>query len=52
MEDKVDEAIGFLTKMFIEQHIKAKEDGKEYITIKKEDLIKLCIDMLKLIKKI
>ncbi len=46
------EAIEELTKLLIKQDFAEKEIGKsEYITIKKSDLIKLCIDLLKLIER-
>lgn len=45
-------AIEELTKLLIKQDFAEKEVGKsEYITIKKSDLIKLCIDLLKLIER-
>lgn len=45
-------AIEELTKMLIKQDFAEKETGKnEYIKIKKKDLIKLCIDLLKLIER-
>lgn len=48
----LEEAIKELTKLLIKQDFAEKEVGKsEYITIKKNDLIKLCIDLLKLIER-
>lgn len=48
----LDEAIDLLTKMLIEEDFKnKKEKKKQYITISKIELYRLCIDLLKLIQK-
>lgn len=41
-------AIELLTIMYTKEHINGKE---EYVTMKKEDLIKFCIKLLKEIEK-
>jgi len=47
----LDVAINELTKILIKQDFKdKKENNIEIVTIKKVDLIKMCIEMLKLIK--
>lgn len=48
----LDETIDLLTKMLIEEDFKnKKEKKKQFITISKIDLYKICIDLLKLIQK-
>lgn len=47
----LDDAIELLTRMYIEEHITSKEKGKDMLYIAREDLIKLSIKLLKLIKK-
>ena len=51
MEQVIDDGIVELTKMLIKQDIKDKETSIEYVTIRKTDLIKHSIDLLKLLKK-
>lgn len=51
-EDVLDEAIELLTKMMIEEDFKNKKNKKDSkIVISKMDLYKLCIKLLKLIKR-
>lgn len=40
-----------LTKLLIEQDLKDKENGMEYIKISKQDLIRLNIDLIKLLQR-
>lgn len=51
-EDVLDEAIELLTKMMIEEDFKNKKNKKDLkIVISRVDLYKLCIKLLKLIKR-
>ena len=51
-EDVLDEAIELLTKMMIEEDFKNKKNKKDSkIIISRVDLYKLCIKLLKLIKR-
>ena len=51
-EDVLDEAIELLTKMMIEEDVKNKKNKKDLkIVISRVDLYKLCIKLLKLIKR-
>ncbi|MBR1936464.1 MAG: hypothetical protein IJ842_02090 [Bacilli bacterium] len=51
-EDVLDEAVELLTKMMIEEDFKNKKNKKDSkIVISKMDLYKLCIKLLKLIKR-
>ena len=44
----MEDAIIILTKMFIKEHCKEKE---EVLVMKKEDLIRFCIKLLKIVKQ-
>ena len=51
-EEVLDEAVELLTKMMIEEDFKNKKNKKDSkIVISKMDLYKLCIKLLKLIKR-
>lgn len=51
--DGIDDSIELLTKMYVEQHFKDIENkSKELITISKEQLLKLNLDVFKLVKSI
>lgn len=48
----LDDAILELIEQLIKQDIKDKKEGIEYLKISKKDLIRLNIDILKMMKKI
>lgn len=51
--DVLDDTIELLTKQMLEDVFKdKKENKKELITMSKADLYKLCIDLVKLIKRV
>lgn len=47
----LEEAIVELTKLLIKQDLKDKKEGMEYIKIPKQELIRLNINIIKLIQK-
>lgn len=45
-----EDAIEELTKMLIKEDFKSKANGKEYVTMTKQELIRFCIKLIKTIE--